>query len=182
MSKDREVIAKRYAAALFEVVREKGSLDQVEKELLLVATVIQDNERLLTVLNHPKISGDDKKALLSKLFSKEISKPVHNTLLLMVDRKREAMIPSMVDQYIELANEERSIANATVYSVRILTEEEQNAISETFAKQLNVKHLRVKNVIDQDLVGGIKVKVGNRIFDGSVSGKLNRIQRQLVSK
>ncbi|WLD93168.1 F0F1 ATP synthase subunit delta [Alkalihalobacillus sp. AL-G] len=182
MSKDREVVAKRYAAALFEVVREKGSLDQVEKELLKVNEVIQGNDRLLTVLNHPKISSDDKKSLLSKVFGDDLSEPVHNTLLLMVDRKRESMIPSLVDQYIELANEERGIADATVYSVRVLTESEQKAISESFAKHLNVNQLRVENVIDQDLVGGVKVKIGNRIFDGSISGKLNRIQRQLVSK
>ncbi|WP_261131054.1 F0F1 ATP synthase subunit delta [Bacillus sp. Marseille-Q3570] len=182
MSKDKEVVAKRYAAALFEVVRERNALDQVEKELISVKTVIQENEQLLTILNHPKISIDDKKALLSKLFGNQVSEVVHNTLLLMVDRKREAMIPNMVGQYIQLANEERGVADATVYSVRILTDEEQQAISKTFAERLNVKELRVENVIDQDLVGGIKVKIGNRIFDGSVNGKLNRIQRQLVSK
>ncbi|WP_221567300.1 F0F1 ATP synthase subunit delta [Alkalihalobacillus sp. TS-13] len=182
MSKDKEVVAKRYAAALFEVVREQNALDKVEKELVSVKTVIQENDQLLTILNHPKISIDDKKALLSKVFGNQLSEPVHNTLLLMVDRKREALIPSMVEQYIQLANEERGVADATVYSVRILTDEEQQAISKTFAERLNVKELRVENVIDQDLVGGIKVKIGNRIFDGSVSGKLNRIQRQLVSK
>ncbi|WP_408008629.1 F0F1 ATP synthase subunit delta [Pseudalkalibacillus sp. A8] len=182
MSKDKEVVAKRYAAALFEVVRERNALDQVEKELVSVKSVIQENDQLLTILNHPKISIDDKKALLSKLFGNQVSEAVHNTLLLMVDRKREAMIPSMVEQYIRLANEERGVADATVYSVRILTEDEQQAISKTFAERLNVKELRVENVIDQDLVGGIKVKIGNRIFDGSVSGKLNRIQRQLVSE
>ncbi len=182
MSKDKEVVAKRYAAALFEVVRERNALDQVEKELVSVKSVIQENDQLLTILNHPKISIDDKKALLSKLFGNHVSEAVHNTLLLMVDRKRETMIPNLVEQYTKLANEERGVADATVYSVRILTEEEQQSISKTFAERISVKELRVENVIDQDLVGGIKVKIGNRIFDGSVSGKLNRIQRQLVSE
>ncbi|MCF6410928.1 F0F1 ATP synthase subunit delta [Pseudalkalibacillus salsuginis] len=182
MSKDKEVVAKRYASALFEVAQGRNALDQVEKELVSVKSVIQENKQLLTILNHPKISSDDKKAILSKLFGNQLSEAVHNTLLLMVDRKRETMIPNMVEQYIKLANEERGVADATVYSVRILTEEEQQAISKTFAERINVKELRVENVIDQDLVGGIKVKIGNRIFDGSVSGKLNRIQRQLVSE
>ncbi|MGM7703069.1 F0F1 ATP synthase subunit delta [Pseudalkalibacillus sp. Hm43] len=182
MSKDTESVAKRYAAALFDVVKEKGSLDQVEKELRSVQSIIEENEKLLTILNHPKISAEDKKSLLSKVIGSEVSEPVHNTILLMVDRKREAMIPNMVDQYILLANEERGIADATVYSVRLLTEEEQQEISRTFSERINVKELRVENVIDQDLIGGIKVKIGNRIFDGSVSGKLNRIQRQLVSE
>ncbi|MCF6138902.1 F0F1 ATP synthase subunit delta [Pseudalkalibacillus berkeleyi] len=182
MSKDVESVAKRYAAALFEVVRDNGSLDLTEKELRNVQAVIEDNDKLLTILNHPKISVTEKKSLLTKVFGTEISQPVQSTILLMVDRKREAMISNMVDQYILLANEERGVADATVYSVRILSDEEQQAISKTFAERVNVKELRVENVIDQDLIGGIKVKIGNRIFDGSVSGKLNRIQRQLVSE
>ncbi|WP_349408825.1 F0F1 ATP synthase subunit delta [Pseudalkalibacillus sp. SCS-8] len=182
MSKDREAVAKRYAAALFDVVKEKHSLDQVEKELRGVQAVFEENEKLLTIMNHPKISADDKKSLLSKILGSQLSEPVHNTILLMVDRKREAMIPSMVDQYILLANEERGVADATIYSVRLLTEEEKQSISKTFSERINVNELRVENVIDQDLIGGIKVKIGNRIFDGSVNGKLNRIQRQLVSE
>lgn len=181
MSKDREVVGKRYAVALFELAKDHQKIDSIEQELLVVKDILSGDNDLEMFLHHPKVATEKKKAFIQEVFSSQLSDVVLNTLLLLIDRKREGMIPSMVEQYISLANQERGIADAVVYSVNPLSEEEKTALTETFAKRLDKKTLRIDNKIDSELIGGIKLVVENRVFDGSVLNKLNRIKKQLVS-
>ncbi|MFZ3589057.1 F0F1 ATP synthase subunit delta [Bacillus sp. DJP31] len=173
-------IAKRYAIALFQVAKEQNILDQVEQELLVVKTVFIENKQLITLFNNPKVTKDKKKLIVKESFS-NLSSPVINTLLILTDRNRHAIIISIVDFFTEAANDARGIAEATVYSVRELTIDEKNALSQAFAKKVGKSTLRIQNIVDKSLIGGVKLRIGNRIYDGSVSGKLARIERELLT-
>ncbi|UZJ79186.1 F0F1 ATP synthase subunit delta [Fictibacillus sp. KU28468] len=180
MSKDLTVIAKRYASALFEVVGQEN-LDKAEAELRLVKSIMEQNHDIEKILNHPKISVQQKKQIVKESIGTDISEPVLNTVFLLIDRNRQGLITEMASQFIGLANESRGIADATVYSVRLLSEDEKRQLEETFAKRVGKQRLRIENIIDQSLVGGVRIRIGNRIFDGSVRGKLERIERQLAA-
>lgn len=174
------VVAKRYAVALFELGQEKSMLENMEEELRTVREVFNSNNNLITFLKHPRLETTKKKQFLTEAFN-GFSKEVMNTLNLLVDRHRETIIPAMIDHFINLTNEAQGIAEAEVFSVRELSDSELKAIQETFAAQLNKKSLRIHNTVDPTILGGIKLRIGNRIYDGSVSGKLERIERKLVS-
>lgn len=176
----QEVVAKRYAVALFQVAKDKGLFEQMEEELRVVKQVFSENPAIHTILKHPKVSINKKKEILKESFA-SLSEEVVNTLLLLVDRHREDAIVEMIDYFFEQANEEQGIAEAKVYSVRELSDDEKKSLTDIFAKRIGKKTLRIENIIDKSLLGGIKLRIGNRIFDGSVSGKLDRIERQLVS-
>ncbi|PEA54478.1 F0F1 ATP synthase subunit delta [Bacillus pseudomycoides] len=174
-----EIVAKRYAVALFQIAKEKHVLEMFEEELRLVQSVFVSSKELHTFLGQPNISAEKKKQTLSNVFS-TVSQPILNTLYLLIDNHRETLVPEIVDVYVALANEERNVADATVYSTRSLTEDEKLSIAEAFAKKTGKDAIRVQNVVDEDLLGGIKVRIGNRIYDGSLQGKLARIQRELM--
>lgn len=176
---NKQVVAKRYASALFEIAKEQQLLDQLEQELRVVKQVFAQNEALLSVLNHPKIALAKKKALIEEAFA-NISTVLKHTLMLLLDRHRIDIVEDLADAFIALVNEARGVAEAIVYSARPLTEDETKALAEVFAKKVGVDTLRITNIIDKDVIGGVKVRIGNRIFDGSVSGKLARLQRQLT--
>ena len=97
------------------------------------------------------------------------------------DRHREDEIVEVANQFFELANEESGIAEAQVYSTRELSEAEREAISATFAAKVGKKSLRIENIVDSELLGGVKLRIGNRIYDGSLRGKLDRLERKLLS-
>ncbi|KKB36530.1 F0F1 ATP synthase subunit delta [Bacillus thermotolerans] len=172
------VAAKRYALALFELAKEQDQLQLVEEELRIVKSVFQDNKELLPFLQSPKQTIGAKKQLLETAFV-GTSKHVVNTMLLLVERHREAEITEVADAYIELANEERGIADAVVTTIRPLTEAEAAQISEQFAKKVGKTSLRIENIVDPSLLGGVKIRIGNRVFDGSLRGKLDRLENQL---
>lgn len=172
-------VAKRYAVALFQIAKEQNLLDQIEEELRTVKEVFTNDNDLLSFLQHPKVTRDAKRTTIVNAFS-SLSKSVQNTLQLMVDRHRIEAIAPMVDEFIELANEEKSVADAKVYSVRPLTEAETTAISTAFAAKVGKNTLRITNITDSNLLGGIKLRIGNTIYDGTVSGKLDRLSKQLL--
>ncbi len=175
------IVAKRYALALFQLAKEQQTLDQTEAELRVVKQVFSSNKEFMTFLTSPKITVENKKQIVKDAFSTS-SQAVLNTLFLLIDRHRETIVTDVVDQFIELANDERGIAEAQVFSVRPLTEAEEAGVSAVFAKNVGKSALRIQNFIDKSLIGGVKVRIGNRIYDGSVSGKLERLERNLITK
>lgn len=173
-------VAKRYALALFQLSKEHQLLDKTEAELRVVKEVVSNTSDLTALLKSPKLSNEKKKEILTGAFS-SVSPFVLNTVKILIDRHREDNIGEMADYFIELANEEKGIAEAQVYSTRPLTDAERDAISSVFAAKVGKKALVIDNIIDSNLLGGVKLRIGNRIFDGSLQGKLERLQRQLLS-
>ncbi|WP_449620810.1 F0F1 ATP synthase subunit delta [Robertmurraya sp. Marseille-Q9965] len=173
-------VAKRYASALFQLSKEHNLLDQMEAELRVVKEVLVDNAELNAVLKSPKLPIEKKKEILKNAFL-QVNTFVLNTLMLLIDRHRVDEITAVADEFIQLANDDRGIAEAQVYTIRPLTDEERDALSSTFAKKVGKTSLRINNIVDSNLLGGVKVRIGNRIFDGSLSGKLERLERTLLS-
>ncbi|WP_174734260.1 F0F1 ATP synthase subunit delta [Mesobacillus harenae] len=172
-------IAKRYALALFQIANDHKSLNQVEDELRVVKEVLSSNPAFSAVLASPKLSNEEKKGLLREAFA-SASSHVQNTLMVLVDRHRQNQISEVADGFFELANDAKGVAEAKVYSVKALTDAQRQAISDAFAPKVGKTSLRIENHVDSNLLGGIKLRIGNRIFDGSLRGKLDRLERKLL--
>jgi F-type H+-transporting ATPase subunit delta len=174
------MVAKRYALALFQLAKEQLLLEKVEEELRVVKEVFFVNVELKAILKSPKLLKEKKKEILTEAFA-NLNTYVLNTLMLLIDRHREDEIAAVADEFIELANEEKGIEVADVYSIRPLTDEERTALSSSFAAKIGKKSLQIENMIDSDMLGGVKIRIGNRIYDGSLRGKLDRLERKLLS-
>ncbi len=173
------VIAKRYADALFQLGLEKSTLEQYVEDLTVIREVFSDNKELNTFLLHPKVNGEQKEQFIAKCLS-GLHTDVVNTVKLLVERHRTTLIPSVVDAFIKYVNDAKGIEVATVYAVRELSEDEKQKLKVSFAKRLGKNTIEFKSVIDPSLIGGIKIRVGNTIYDGSISGKLHRMERKIT--
>lgn len=174
------IVAKRYAVALFQIAKENAILEQLENELRTVKEVVDHNPQFQALLKSPKLSIVKKQEIIKDAFA-TVSTYVLNTLMILVERHRDNYISEVADHFLSLANDERGVAEATVYSIRPLTETEQEALSAAFAAKVGKKSLKIDNKVNSDLLGGVKLRIGNRIFDGSLSGKLERLERKLLS-
>jgi F-type H+-transporting ATPase subunit delta len=174
------MVAKRYALALLNIAKETGSLGVIEEELRVVKEVVQYNPELKAILNSSKLSLEKKKEIIKAAFT-SVNVNVLNTLLILIDRHREDQIIDLANEFLELANEEMGIAEAEVYSTRELSVAERDAISTVFAAKVGKKSLKIENIVDSNLLGGIRLRIGNRIYDGSLRGKLDRLERKLLS-
>jgi F-type H+-transporting ATPase subunit delta len=174
------MVAKRYALALFQIAKEQQLLGVVEEELRVVKEVFVYNTDLKALLKSSKLTIDKKKEILTTAFT-SVNPYVLNTLMILIDRHREDEIIEVANQFLELSNEEKGIADAQVISTRELTDAEREAISATFGAKVGKKSLRIENIVDSELLGGVKLRIGNRIYDGSLRGKLDRLERKLLS-
>ncbi|SES11010.1 F-type H+-transporting ATPase subunit delta [Gracilibacillus ureilyticus] len=172
-------VAKRYAEALFQIGDEKQTLDFLETELLTVKEVFETNADFVKFLQHPNVDASKKKELLNEAFT-GFSKDVLHTLSLLVDRHKVSVVPQIVDEFVAFANEAKGTKQATVLSVRPLTEPEKQELETTFTKKLNVKALKITNKVDPSVIGGMKIKIGNTVYDGTIKGKLDRLERKIA--
>ncbi|PSL45778.1 ATP synthase F1 subcomplex delta subunit [Salsuginibacillus halophilus] len=173
-------VANRYAVALFELAQEKNELAQLNEELGQVLSVFQQTPELKRILKHPKVSQSAKEELLQNSFA-AAGETVQRTLLLLLERNRIDVVEPMIELFQEKADKARGVARATVYSAKTLAEAELAKVSTQFAGRLGKSELIVDNRVDEDLIGGIYVRIGNQIFDGSVQGHLKRLENQLTS-
>ncbi len=175
------LVAKRYATALFTLAQEKKTLEATLEDARAVKEVFSGNGELIAFLKNPRVTFEQKKQLLTDAFG-SLSQDMQSTIHLMAGRQRIDEIADMSKAVIELVNEANSTAEAMVYTTRPLTDAEREAISKVFAAKVGKQSLRIENIVDRTMIGGIKLRIGNRIFDGSVSGKLNRLERQLLTQ
>lgn len=172
-------VAERYASALFQVAKEHNVTLEIEKDLREVRKVFKMTPELYQLIVSPKVSADKRTNLINEVFQ-GANHYLINTLQMLGERRRMNIISDMAQSYIKLSNEEQGIEDAVVYSTRPLTEEETVSLSTAFAKSIGKNSLRIENVIDPSLIGGLRLQIGNRIYDSSVSTKLARLQRQLI--
>ncbi|MCF6093223.1 F0F1 ATP synthase subunit delta [Microaerobacter geothermalis] len=171
-------VAKRYARALFEVAEQKGKLEEVEKDLTAMLGVLNEHPDLRKLLAHPGLHAEEKKEQMKLIFSGKWTEETENFIFLLIDRRREQVLEQVVEEYTKLANQGRGIADAIVTTAQPLSKEDENEIAQRFGKVLS-KQLRITNVVDKNILGGIVVRIGDRVYDGSIAGKLKRFKQQL---
>ncbi|WP_332691989.1 F0F1 ATP synthase subunit delta [Halalkalibacter lacteus] len=176
-----QAVANRYAFALFQLANEKKQLDKVNNELKTIKEVVETTPELVSYLDHPKVTTKQKQEFVQKQFSGSVSELSLHTLLLLIERKRTDILVPMVNKFKDLAYEAQDVAEATVYSVKPLTDAEQAEIAKVFAKKAKKSKLEVKNIVDSELIGGIKIRIGDRIYDGTLKAQLDSMKRKLVA-
>jgi F-type H+-transporting ATPase subunit delta len=172
------VVAKRYAKALHASAEESGSVEQTGEQLQSVVDVYNQEQDLRVIMSHPGISADAKLDLIKQAFGDRLSDLVISTLKLLIERGRFSVLPAMCKAYMDIADERSGRARAIVYSAYELSEADNQAIAAQFGK-LTGKTIAVENIIDKSLIGGIRVRIGDRLYEGSVAGKLEQLRKQL---
>jgi len=175
----RSSAARRYAEAAFEVAMRDGSLDHWRAELDLAAAIVGD-ERALRVLANPAIPGERRATVLGELLEGRVSQPVLNLIQLMLRRGRIEDVPRVAAQFRRLDDDRQGITHATATSAAPLTPDETRALTERL-EQSTGGRIALETEVDPSLMGGLVVRVGDLLMDGSVRGRLERLRNQLVS-
>jgi F-type H+-transporting ATPase subunit delta len=172
----------RYARAFVDVVID-GRLDanRVLQELESMAATARDNQQLRQVWESPAIAADQKRSLLDAIVARQgISRPVRNLIAVLIDHRRIASLEQVVKDFRQELDRRLGFAEAEISSARELSDSEKRAL-ESRVERLSGKKVRARYSQDASLLGGAVVKLGSTIYDGSVSGQLQRLREQLSS-
>lgn len=172
-------VAKRYAAALFSVAQRDGILDAVGQDMLLVERFIAEVPYLRAVLLQPLVSEERKTLVATQAFGDRTTGTTLNFLKLLIRKRREDLIDEVIREFRILTLAQANIVDASVTSTVALTPKQNQALVASLEK-LTGKNVRMTSDIDPGVVGGVVVRLGDTIIDGSVRGQLERLREHLL--
>jgi F-type H+-transporting ATPase subunit delta len=175
----RETAARRYAEAAFEIAQRDGTVDAWRSELQTAAAVLGD-ERIGRHLANPAVALEARAALVESVLGTVVSRPVRNLIQLQLKRGRIDQLGRVADEFRRLDNRRQGITMATATTAAELTPDELRALT-TRLEQFTGGRVELAVTVDPSLLGGLVVRVGDRLIDGSVRGRLERLRNQLVS-
>jgi len=172
-------VAKRYAQALFELVKEKNRVEEVARDLEGVAGLFREVRELAAWLKHQGIPAEEKKSLFRRILADRVSPITLNFVLLLCDRKREGYLESICEQFRSLALEDAGLVEGEVRSALPLGPEQVKALEERFS-EITGRRVRLKAKAEPQLIGGLVVKIGDRVWDGSLAQRLRSLKEHLA--
>lgn len=171
-------VARRYAAAFFELAQERNQLGEMEVQLQNLVADINANRELKRIFYHRLVKENDKKIIVKEIFGGRISPLLLNFICLLIDKKREAYLEQIQLQYMEMANKARNILDATVTSAIELSPKDLKGLQARLS-ELTGKNVRLKTMVDPKLIGGLVIRVGDRVIDGSITKRLQMLKSNL---
>lgn len=172
------VVSERYAQALFDLSKSDNSTDKIYEDLKMIAESLREYPELKTLLSHPVISNQDKKDMFNQIFSGKISKFTANVIMLLIDKKRESLIPEVAELYREMYNNLHSKVVADVYTSVEIGQAELSLLRKKLELYLN-KQVEIDTHVDQSVIGGVLVKIGDRVIDGTLRTKFENMAKSL---
>lgn len=176
-----QVIAKRYARALFALGQEQGDaeLKQYGEELSRLASVIEATPHLLKIFKNPIIRAADKKGVLQKILHKlETGRTIQNFCLFLADKERLGNFLEIQRTYSALLDAQAGILRGKLITAIELAKAKQDTVKKQLEEQLSQK-LILEYEADQAILGGLVLKVGDKVYDASLRAQLVQLQEQI---
>lgn len=174
-----KTLATGYLQALFELAQSKNQFQQATDDLETVAKLFRENVKMRKVLLHPSITRDEKTRLIKSIFAPHLSPLVRNFLLLIVKKRREVILDDVLEQYRAVADSVGGTIRATVQTAVPLTDDKLSRLKKALEAVSN-KAVEVETEVTPEILGGARVKIGNKIIDGSIVSRLNNLKRKLA--
>lgn len=175
----RESAARRYAEAAFEVAVRDREIEAWRSQLDTTAAIVED-ERVGRTLANPSIPLEARVVMARKAFGSIAGDKVMNLIGLTLRRGRIEELPRIAAEFRRLDDQRQGITHATATSADALTPDETRALTERL-EQLTGGKVALDLQVDPSLLGGVVVRIGDRLIDGSVRSRLERLRNQLVS-
>jgi F-type H+-transporting ATPase subunit delta len=170
---------RRYAEALFDLARRDKAEDRYADDLDLIAAVVAD-PAVGQMLDNPAIPYDQRESVLEKALAGSVAPTTFNVARLLAQRGRVELIAAVAREYRRLLNRQRGVVEAVVTSALPLAPDEAQAVRDQVVRMTGAK-VELREELDESLIGGLTVQVGDRLLDASVRGRLERLRAQLVA-
>lgn len=167
-----------YAAAIFEVAKAEGALDTVEDELFRFARTVEAEPKLREALRDINLPPEKRAEMVRELLGKKANQHTVNLVGFIVQSGRVRDLSAIVDALVEKAAAERSKAVAEVRAALPLDEEQRSKLRESIAKATGLD-VELKVIVDPSVLGGLLVRVGDQIFDGTIRRRLQSAREQM---
>lgn len=176
-----ESVASRYANALYSLALETNAILSYKEEVRSISNLLDENEEFENVLGSTFLSKKERNEMVDKVFSNKIDENIVKFLKIIVENNRATSIRKICKEFNSLCNKSLNIEEGIVYSSSPLAKDEVKKIMEVISKKEN-KKVELVNKVNPSLLGGVKVIIHDRIYDGSLLARIDSLKKNLLEK
>lgn len=174
-----KLVANTYGDALFELALGESAVDSLFEEAKVVLAAFNSNKELGKLLNHPKIETNEKQKVIENCFNPFVSRNMTGFLVLMVSKTRQDSIEDALNYFIHRVKEYKGIGTAYVTTAAALRDEQKNRLVTRLLQTTDYKEFEMIYSVDESLLGGMVIRIGDKVVDSSVKTKLDELTRDL---
>ena len=174
-----KLASKTYGDALFETGLEEGKLDSFYEEVQGIQAVLAENPDFSRLMNHPKILKEEKEEIVETVFKGRLSDELTGFLKLIVTNKRYGEIDSILEYFVLRVKEYKNIGVAYVATPIELTKAQQDDVEKKLLDTTKYVAMEMHYSIDESLIGGMVIRIGDRVVDSSIRTKLENLEKEL---
>lgn len=165
-----------YANAFFEVAKSNDNVEKYYQELNYIKDAFLKNNDLLKILGLPSLKKEKKKEIITNIFSSSLSDETLNFLNVIIDKKRGSKLIGIIDTYFKIRDDFNNVIDALIKSASPLSDNQRDR-AKKILEEITNKEIRLKEEVQNDLLGGLWVKVGDKIVDLTVKEDLRQLKK-----
>lgn len=174
-----KLVSKTYGEALYDLAAEKGSKSTLLDEVLALKEIIKANPELGKTMENPRISKEEKTDLIEGIFANRMSDDLVSFLCILTQKNRYSDLEGVLDYFVERVKEDEGIGTAYVTTAFELSDAKKKEIHDTILAKTRYRKLEVIYDVDEELIGGMVIRIRDRVVDSSIRTKLHQMERTL---
>ncbi len=169
-----------YGEALYELAVEQKKTDQLYEEVLAVQEILRTNPDLSTLMNHPKITKEEKLRVVEEVFHGRVDDDITGLLRLLLQKDRYSSVDGVLADFVSKVKEAKGIGVAQVSSAVELTDAQKKTLQQKLLDTTSYREMEVNYAVDKTLIGGVVIRIGDRVVDSSIRTKLEGLKREML--
>lgn len=175
-----KLISKTYGEAIFELAVSENRVDELAQEIETVLKILEENPEFSEIMKHPKIIKEEKLQIIENVFKGRVSDELTGFMRLIVEKDRYGQIGEIMQYFLDEGKKLKGIGVAWVRSALPLREEQKKQVEAKLLETTSFREMEMHYQVDDTLIGGMVIRIGDRVADSSIRTKLSHLEQQLL--
>ena len=176
-----KLVSGTYGEALFDFAKEKNTVSAMLEEVSGLQMVLKENKELSVLMNNPKVSKDEREGIIKEVFQGRLSDDLLYFLILLVQKGRYAHVEEILAYFTDRVKEAEGIGTAYITTAVELTPAKKDEIHKKLLATTSYREIEVIYQVDPEIIGGMTVRINDRVVDSSIKTKLEKMERSLLA-
>ncbi len=174
-----KLVSNVYGDAIFELCQESDKYDEFLEEAQGILAVLGESDDFAQMMSHPKINKEEKLSIVEAVFKGRISDEMVGLLRMLVEKNHAQDMSEVLEYFIDKVYEYKHIGKAKVVSAIALNDEQKSQVEKRLIETTSYESMDISYTVDESLIGGMIIRIGDRVVDSSVKTKLASLTREL---
>lgn len=175
-----KLISKTYGEAIFELAVSENRVDALSQEIQTVLKALEENPEFSEIMKHPKIIKEEKTGIVENVFKGRVSDELTGFIRLIVEKDRYGQLEEIMQYFLDEVKSLKGIGVAWVRSALPLREEQKKQVEAKLLETTSFREMEMHYQVDDTLIGGMVIRIGDRVADSSIRTKLSHLEQQLL--